>query len=268
MLLIPLGMRAEDQHELPGPATNAVCSPWSGSASVIIMSKYYGTIFGGTFYEGPMTFSDLVISHKDKAGVLTFDLSIGQKLDRLNQYNRDGGNEYDLTVDHTLTLGSGCHQLILDGGVCFLALHDLKKLHDDAFEEFLRVDVPIRIDPKSERPLIQAYVEPFHYHRMGDGMHNEGWWLYWGAFRDQSLGCKLFGKPLVLNVDYRMGVSAGAYNSRSGIEYHRLALSLPVSLGNHWTITPSLIGQLQGGPHQTFVHNDEPFGTLFIKYAF
>jgi hypothetical protein len=51
-----------------------------------------------------MSWTDLVASREDKLGALTFDLSIGQKLDRINQFNRDGGNEYDFTIDHSFTL--------------------------------------------------------------------------------------------------------------------------------------------------------------------
>jgi hypothetical protein len=258
--------RAEE-HQTPGAATNNPPSPWGFSVSELLMSKYYGTIFGGTFYPGPMSFTDFIASRKNAAGVMTFDLSIGQKLDRLDTYNHDGGNEYDFTVDQTFRFGSKRYPVLVDAGVCYLILFDLKKIGDDALEEFVRIDLPIRAD-LPDGPLLQPYAEAFHYHMVGDGLRNEGWWTYGGVFRNQKLGCTAFGKELVLNADFRVGASAGAYGSRAGIEYYRLALTLPFHLNEHWTVTPSVTGQLRASAQQTYVKKNEVFGTLQIVRSF
>ncbi|MBP6858777.1 MAG: hypothetical protein KBC33_03015 [Candidatus Pacebacteria bacterium] len=251
MLLSVCGMRAE--------GTN-----WSYNMSTILMSKYYGTIFGGTFYNGPMSFTDLVASRKNAFGNLTFDFSIGQKLDRLTTYNHDGGNEYDLTVDQTFKFGSEKYPVLIDVGAVYLALYNLKDWGDDAFSEYLRVDFPIRGD--LERPLFQPYAQVYHYHLIND-FRDKGWIGYAGIIRSQDLGLKLFGNKLALDIDYRLGVSGGTYDSHKGIEYHRFSFSLPVKRGS-WTLVPTIIAQFQGGPDQTFVKKNEVFGSLFIKKEF
>lgn len=253
-----------EEHETPGAVTNQP-SPWGYSASVLLTSEYYGSIFGGIFYPGPMSWTDLVASRKDKVGALTFDLSIGQKLDRINQFNRDGGNEYDFTVDHSFSLGSKPWQVLGDAGVCYLALHDLGRIKDDCLEEFVRLDFPVGND-KTGSPIIQPYMEAFHFHDVGDGLHNEGWWTYGGAFRNQPLGCKVFDNELKLNIDFRVGASAGAYGSKTGIEYYRIAFTLPFAKGK-WTVAPSLIFQTPGSSGRPYVHNNEDhvFYALLIK---
>jgi hypothetical protein len=237
---------------------------WSFSMSTILMSKYYGTIFGGTFYDGPMSFTDLVASRKNAFGNLTVDLSIGQKLDRLNTYNRDGGNEYDLTIDQTFKFGSKRYPVLIDVGVVYLALYDLKDWGDDAFSEYLRMDFPICAD--RELPLFQPYAQVYHYHVV-DGFRDKGWIGYAGIIRSQDLRLKLFENKLALDIDYRLGVSGGTYDSHKGIEYHRFTFSLPVKNGS-WTFVPSVIAQFQGGPDQTFVKRNEVFGSLFIRKQF
>jgi len=243
-----------------------VTSAWNYSIDELIMSKYYGTIVGGSFYNGPMSFGDIVASHKDGLGSLTFDLSIGQKLDRLDTYNHDGGNEYDFTVDHNFKIGKGQFPVLVDAGVCFLAVHDLSHLKGYFCEQFVRFDLPI-MAKREGGPLFQPYVETYHFNTLGNGFENKQWWVYAGAFRDQPLGIKLFKNDLVLNADYRIGISQGALGSRDGVEYHRIALSVPFHFGK-WTIAPSVIGQTPGGSHRSFVTKTEVFGTLFIKRGF
>ena len=240
-------------------------SQWSQSVSELLMSKYYGSIFGGTFYPGPMSFTDFAASRRNLYGSITFDLSLGQKLNRIRKYNQDGGNEYDFTADQSFQLGSKSHPVFVDAGVCYLAVNNLRQMKDDAFEEFVRLDLPLGTSVNHE-PVIQPYVEFFHYQTVG-GFKDNGWFTYGGVFRDQKLGCALFSKELVLNVDYRVGVCQGAFSGKVGIEYHRLALSLPIH-GKKWTVVPSVIGQITGDSHQTFVHKDEIFGTLQFKRGF
>jgi hypothetical protein len=242
-----------------------VGSPWSYWTSTFLMSKYYGTYFGGTFYDGPMSFTDFVASRKNHLGAFTVDLSIGQKLDRINQFNKDGGNEYDLTASQTFSFGTKRYPVNCEVGLCYLALHPLENWGDDALSIILRVNVPIRAD-RPEGAFCEVYAHAYDYRRSGN-MRDDGWFVYGGVFRDQKLGCTLFGKELALNIDYRVGASAGVYNSEPGVEYHRVSLSLPISKGK-WTFIPSIVGQLPGASHQTYVHDPEVFGSLFIKRSF
>jgi hypothetical protein len=265
LLLLPAVARAES-HELPGPATNQVTQTWNFAVSEFLMSWYYGTFFGGTFYPGPMSFTDFIGSRKNSLGTFTVDFAIGQKLDRLNKFNRDGGNEYDLTLDQSLRFGSEAYPVKVDVGVCYLMLTPLEKFGNDAFDEFVRIDLPIQADRK-DGPLFTPYAELFHYHRVSD-FSSDGWFWFAGVFRDQKLGFDIFKKPATLNIDYRMGASAGVYGSTVGVEYHRLSLGIPIRPGKGWTIVPTVIGQIPGGSHQTYVTKNEVFATLLLRKDF
>lgn len=241
-------------------------SNWSFSAGTLLMTTYYGTIFGGNFYDGPLVFADITANWKNRFGVLVPTIMAGQKLDRLNTYNADGGNEYDIGVDQIFTFGTKAYPIIVDVGIMYLAVTDLTQLRDDFFDETIRVDLPIRAD-RPDGPIITPYAQIYHYHTMGNDMQDQGWIGYFGLIRDQKLGIELFGEELKLNIDYRCGVNFGVLNSDVGIEYNRLALSLPIKYGK-WTFTPSVIGQLQGDSDQTWVKKNEVFGTLSIRYSF
>lgn len=95
------------------------------------MSKYYGTIFGGTFYNGPMSFSDVTAVRNNRFGQFLFNVAIGQKLDRLDTYNEDGGNEYDIGLNQTFKFGNKKFPVLADFGVTYLAVYDLRELKDD-----------------------------------------------------------------------------------------------------------------------------------------
>lgn len=243
-------------------------SPLSYNAGVILMSKYYGTIFGGTFYNGPMSFWDANAVYKNRFGDFTATIMAGQKLDRLNTYNVDGGTEYDAGFDQTFTFGGPKYPIKLDVGCLYLFVTDLGKTHDDFFDETIRIDFPIRADRK-DGPLVQPYYQIFHYHYVGDGLKDGGWISYAGLIRDQKLGLHLFGNELKLRFDYRMGINLGVLGSKPGIEYHRWSLSLPITKGK-WTFTPEVLAQIPGGRNQTWVteKNENFYGNLSIRYNF
>lgn len=240
-------------------------SSWGYQIGTVFMSEYYGTIFGGVFYKGPMSFTDVVASYKDGLGTLTLDLSVGQKLSHMGEFNVDLGNEYDLTIGHSFGLGTAKFPVQLYVGSTYLAVYDLENVADDFVSQTVRLDFPILADRESG-PLFQPYAQIYHYNHIG-GFRNEGWIWYAGLIRDQKLGYKLFNSDLVLNIDYRMGLNAGVLNSHVGIEYHRLAFSLPVRIGK-WTLTPQVLGQIPGGPDQTYVHKKQIFGTFSVSRSF
>lgn len=265
------------QHELPATAiftnqltlnrvtseiANGPASSWKFGVSLWLASDYYGTIFGGIFYNGPMSFWDVFGSCSNALGTATIDLSLGQKLDHLDTYNVDGGNEYDLTIDQTFKIGP----FLGDAGICYLALFDLRNMKDDVFEEFVQIDLPIK--SKSGKVIVQPYYKIFHYHVMGNGMEDKGWFMYMGVVRNQKLGFDILSKPAVLNIDYRCGASAGAFDSSPGIEYHRLALTLPIQLSKHLVVSPSVIGQTTGDGGQTYVRHCDAFYSLTLKWLF
>lgn len=251
----------------PSSIVNVNTSPdWSFSAGALFMSKYYGTIFGGTFYDGPMSFWDITGIRKNSLGNFIACVSIGQKLDRLNTFNRDGGTEYDFQVDQTFKLGTEKFPVLVDVGATYLILTDIGHMADDALSETVRLDFPLFAN-HTNGPILQPYVQIYHYNTVGSGFRDEGFLGYFGLIRDQKLGFELFGNELKLNIDYRCGINFAVYHSHAGIEYHRLALSLPIKKGG-WTITPSIIGQTPGGSGMTYVSKNEVFGTLSIRYSF
>lgn len=240
---------------------------WQFSVGTVLMSTYYGTIFGGNFYDGPMSFTDFNAAKPNGLGVFNVNVAIGQKLNRITEFNMDGGNEYDLAVSQIFTFGPKAFPMKLEVGLSYLAIYDLNLLKNDAFSETVRFDLPILAD-RANSPIVQPYAQVYHYHDVG-GMRNQGWIGYVGLIRDQPLGFKLFEaeKNLVLNWDYRLGLNGGVYGSRAGVEYHRISVSLPVSYGK-WTFTPSIIGQFPGGADQRYVKEKEVFGTLSVRRGF
>jgi hypothetical protein len=237
--------------------TKVVAGEWRISAGTILMSKYYGTIFGGTFYNGPMSFTDIRFSKDNKLGTFSLDLSAGQKLDRLDTFNVDGGNEYDVLLNQSMKLGPA----VVTFGLSYLAIYDLNEIENDVFSQDVRVDLPIKFG--AESVAFTPYLQIYHYNEIG-GLSDKGCIGYCGMYRDQPLGFSLFSKNATLNIDYRMGMNFGVYDSQQGIEYHRLAVSLPISIGK-WSITPSIIGQIPGSSDQTYVHTEEVFGTISIR---
>lgn len=265
LLLATVGLQClGEDHDLPTPYKTET-NKWSFTGSALFMSRYYGTIFGGIFYDGPMYWWDVIGAREDRIGRLTLDLSIGQKMDRLNRFNADGGNEYDFTVTYTFKpIGPKRFPVIFEVSTCFLALVPLQTIKDDAWSKSVRVDFPILADRK-EGSLFQPYFQAYHYNAIG-GLGDKGWFLYAGAFRDQPLHCSLFGNPLKLNLDYRTGYCVQAYGGKSGLEYHRLTLSLPIHKGK-WTFVPAVIGQIPNSSGRTFVHDNPGFyGTLAITH--
>lgn len=242
-----------------GSSVVTTTSPWEYSASTLVMSKYYGTIVGGIFYDGPMSFTDLVATRKDASGSTRFDLSIGQKLDRLSSYNKDGGNEYDVILGRTQKFGSSETPIfVVDASVTYLALTDMKAAKDDVFSSAIRIDAP-------QVEMVQPYVVVTRFDFVGD-VGDPGTFVYAGLMRNQPVGAS------TLTIDYRIGYSLnGLFGADRGLAYHRLSLSLPIDLGDGWTVIPSVIGQIKGNgqrPGHAFVDRARLFATLAIAKSF
>ena len=95
-LISGLGLTAQDQTEEAGR--------YSYNLSSMVLSKYYGSIVGGIFYNRPLVFNDLMISRSDKAGSTYVDLWMSRPVTNLD-WNRNGGDEYDFVLGRTLDLG-------------------------------------------------------------------------------------------------------------------------------------------------------------------
>ena len=223
---------------------------WNYSTSTIVMSRYYGSIVGGIFYPGTMSFTDFAARKNDADGSTGFDLSLGQKLDR-SSYNRDSGNEYDFTVDRMETFGSADFPVKIDLGVCYLAVHDLRQIKDDFLSPYVRLDLP-------KVRFIQPYVTVYRFDRVGNSPEDSGWFFYGGFIRSQPLGISLHGVPLSLTLDYRLGYSEKLFGTEPGLSYERVGISLPLAVARSWTITPTVIEQFKG---------DQPSGRAFAPHS-
>ncbi len=236
--------------QLSASAQTTQSNTWSASAGTVIMSEYYGTIFGGTFYEGPMSFTDITFSRENVLGTFSITPTIGRKLDRVNTFNIDGGDEEILAVSQTAHAGP----VLLYGSVYHDAVTDLNEIKGDFLAQTLRVDLPLGI--------VQPYIQAFHYFKYDGGLDDDGWIGYAGLIRDQELA------GLKFNFDYRLGINGGALGGKTGVEYHRLTVGLPISFGQ-WTVTPAVVGQLEASSHdQTWVTEDKLMATVSVRYRF
>ncbi len=221
-------------------------TPWSFYTSTFVMKDYYGAIVGGTFYPGTMSFTDFGARRTDAKGSTGFDLSLGQKLDNFS-YNKDGGNEYDFTVDRSTTFTVAGFPVKADFSVCYLAVHDLRQIKDDVLSPDVRLDFP-------KVPFLQPYIVVYRFDRVGNSPEDSGWFFYGGFIHEETLRLRVNGRPIVLTVDNRIGYSEKLFGTEPGLSYDRLSVSLRIEVAPRWTITPILIEQFKG---------DQPKGYAF-----
>jgi hypothetical protein len=233
----------------PSEIVSAESSSWSYAFNHVSMSKYYGSIVGGIFYDGPMSFTDIIATRKDASGSTYIDLSLGQKLDSLS-FDKDGGNEYDLSVGRTFTLGSADFPVAIDYRLTYLAVHHLRAMKDDVVSNALRVDLP-------KVRFAQPYLVIYRFDKVGP-TSGSGWFAYGGFQRSDQIGA-FAGKPLILGLEYRLGYSGTVFGTKPGLAYHRLSVSLTAELAGGWKVTPSLVGQTSG--------NGQPRGYAFEESA-
>lgn len=219
-----------------------------------VSSKYWGSIVGGVFYDGPVLWSDLSISLPDKAGVTSVGLWVCRPLDSL-RYNKNFGDEYDAYVSQSYKVGK---DLVLSGTVSYQAIYDLANFADDLVLLAVRVDAP-------SVPFAQPYICFNEFVGWSDSASLSGWFIYGGLQREQ----KLWGwKSASLHLDYRIGYSGGALGSNLGFEYQRLQASVPIKLGRNLVVSPSVIGQAPLESNRTFALKAQLFFMLSAKWSF
>ncbi len=246
-------------------------SAWEAVTSLQLMRQYIGDIVGGRFYVGgPMSFSTLEIDHTDRLGKTYGLVSIGQKLDDCT-FDADGGNEYDLAIGRR-----GCFfedsrfPIKYDFGTMYLFVHDLGRIDNDVVEDWIRIDVPIWSDPKTHRGIVQAYVQPYRFDRVGNRPSDSGWFIHGGLIRQQPVGHYLghyLGQDTIVNFDYRVGWSGGVFGMDSGFAYHRLMVYVPVEVGRHWCMILGFGGQMSAGgqrPGHAFEDRARVLATLTL----
>jgi hypothetical protein len=234
---------------------------WNYSTNIFVSKDYFGTIIGSTIYPGRMSFTDFVARRVDAKGSTGFDLSIGQKLDSFS-YNKDGGNEYDFTVDRSMTFNSKSFPVRVDAAVCYLAVYDLRQMRDDSISADVRFDLP-------KTPFIQPYVVIYRFDHVGN-VAGSGWFFYGGFVRKEPLGWQMNNEPLEWNFEYRLGYSEKLYGTKPGLAYHRFSLSLPIEIFPRWTFTPGVVEQLKGNQPKgyAFASSNQKFWTVSLGHRF
>jgi len=258
LLLITIAMTA-----IAASASDKVSSvdrTWNYSFNHISMSQYYGSIVGGIFYDGPMSFTDIIAKREDLFGTTYVDVSIGQKLDHVRSFNKDGGNEYNLMLGRTLALDSGDIKLNFDYCLTYLAVHNLGHLKDDVVSNNIRIDVTNTL-------FVQPYLVIYRFDTVGK-TPGSGWFVYGGVQRKFEIA-NVNDKPITLGLEYRAGYSGTLFGTERGLAYHRLSVSLTAEVGE-WTITPTVIGQTRGNgqrPGHAFVNRARMFAQINMSRA-
>jgi hypothetical protein len=231
-------VRAED---------NNTPSQYSWSVNALFMSKYYGSIVGGIFYDGPMSFTGLTLTRKDahdtvfgRDGANRASVTIGQKLDD-SSFDVDSGNEYDFAIGRSATLGPEEFPIQYDAGITFLVVHPLGHLNNDVLNPAVTLSLP-------KMPLVVPYVTVYQFEILnGNG---SGTFLAAGIRRSQELSwLKVCGNPVVITGEYRFGwaLTDGLFGSGEGPAYHRLIGSATAKLSKHLSTTFALTGQASAG---------------------
>jgi hypothetical protein len=262
-------------QDIPNPAISTggdllkADSPYAFSVNALFMSQYYGSDVGGIFYDGPMSFTDFILSRKDEGptvfgrdGANRIDLSVGQKLDNAD-FDVDYGNEYDLIIGRDAVVGPEKFPIHYDVSVAYFALHDLGLIKDDIVQTILTVDLP-------KVPVVQPYVTLYRFDVINGA--GSGWFLAAGIVRSREVSwISINGHPLVVSASYRFGYALSSLlGTDPGAVYHRFALSATVKASERLSVmfrwTPQFSANGQG--ENTFVRGTHHFFEGALSYKF
>ncbi len=256
-LISGLGLTAQDQTEEAGR--------YSYNLSSMVLSKYYGSIVGGIFYNRPLVFNDLMISRSDKAGSTYVDLWMSRPVTNLD-WNRNGGDEYDFVLGRTLDLGKkkvdGQPTVRLDIAGTYLAVHPLTRFNGHVFTVATRADFP-------QVPVVQPYAMWYHFGKVGQNSPPAGEFFYGGLLRNQPTRLLIGDRKVAIDLDYRFGYSGGALGADWGPAYNRLYVGLNLPVSKRVTVKPTVIGQVPFTRRDPLgILGDRPrvFCTLSVTY--
>jgi hypothetical protein len=250
------------------PASSST-NPYEFSMSVLIANQYYGSDIGGIFYDGPVSFTDFVVSQKDNGpsvfgrdGVNRIGLTLIQKLDDLD-FDEDYGNEYDLAIGRSAYIGPEEFPIHYDVSVIYQVLHQLDRIEDDIVQNVLTLDLP-------KVPIAQPYVTLYRFNVMnGEG---SGWFLAPGIVRNQDVPWIMTNdNPLVLSASYRFGYAMSSLlGADAGAVYHRFALSATAKVSEDLSVmlrwTPQISANGQG--KNAFIEGTHHFIEGMLTYKF
>jgi hypothetical protein len=253
-------VRANPLVSLAGLLENE--DPWETTLSTTLMTRYYGTIVGGIFYSGPMSFTTLGTAREDLLGSTRFAFTVGRKLDSFRHDSRDGGHENGISFNRRLSKSS--FPVNVDIGFVYQMLGRLNRSADDVLQSYAKVAF-------TRVPGIEPYVQFCQFNRVGQSSIDPGWFLYGGFIRSQDTGIKLGEKKkLIAMFDFRTGYSDNVFGAERGWAYHRLSVSLPFQF-DKWDIIPCVVGQIPAGGQshdRAFARENRAFGELTVARRF
>lgn len=228
-----------------------------------VLSQYYGSIIGGIFYDRPLVFSDLNVARNDQKGSSYVNFWFARPITH-KQYNVDGGDEYDLTVGRILLLGKtgSVPKAILNLSGTYLAIHPLGHFNGHVWTAQGRVDFP-------SVPVVQPYVQYYHFGTTGVTSPPAGEFVYAGVTRNQKTRFAIGDRKISVAIDYRFGFSGGALGTDIGPSYNRMSVGLVLPITEKISIIPTAIGQVpfkRHDPLKVLGDHSRGFYTLSVVY--
>lgn len=228
---------------------------WTYTFTQLTMSKYFGSWVGGIFRNDPFSFTTLAAKKPMGMGSFYVDGSVGETLGHV-EWNSKVSQELDADVGYTWSLGKGPRRIGVDYHLSYIGATPLGDIGNDIVSNVVSVNLP-------ECPGVQPYLTVIRSDTLGK-VPGSGWFVYAGATKEFRIT-----DTLVLNVDYRTGYSGGIYGASPGWVYHRLGLSVPLSIGT-WVVTPTVIGQVSAHGQRpiAFVDRSRLFTTISFSRIF
>jgi hypothetical protein len=116
-------------------------------------------------------------------------------------------------------------------------------------------------------PFVQPYVRCKYYNKVGSKSPVVDTFWFSGITKEVVLGKELAGRPCVLNLKVSI-----AYAETVGFVFGRLITSLDAPLSKHWTLSPSLIYQVDSPEQWTdpngYADGNECVYGASLKYEF
>src|SRR5574343_1545540 len=141
----------------------------TNTLSETVLSKYYGSIIGGIFYDAPLVFSELNINCSGTYVDLWASRPITNR-----KYNQNGGDEYDLTIGKSFQIN---RLMRGDVGGTYLAVYPLSHGNGHIYTLQGRLDFNTKV--------VQPYVQYFHFGKTGRTSPPSGEFFYAGIQRNQ-----------------------------------------------------------------------------------
>ncbi len=218
-------------------------------------SEYMGKV-GIVFYDKPLMVNDVSASYGDFYAGLWVSSGLGGE-----RYGSTFSDEYDLYAGWGHTFDWVRFQLT----AAYFAIKDLDRLGND-----LWIVEPEVCFPKF--PVVKPYVAVRKFSQISSESPDPGWFVWPGVRRSQPLWFDIGEMPARLNLDLMGAYSDGTFDRTPGWVFIRLTAGLPIAIGKHLTVTPSVLCQVpidgqQNNP-KPYTTQTEILGQLSLRWKF